>query len=153
MAKIKANEGVRINTNSGTSTNYGGAVYHNTRTWGPNVSGVNLFQLTQTSATSMKESVAITMRWACLTYSTPENDVLMATARVDLNTNGVISLGGGWDWINWSGNGILWPYIGMGGNSIFIGANNGFSYTIYGGVQITVSTLVWDKISITPFGD
>lgn len=152
MAKIKSSDGIRINATNNVSSAYGGAVYYNTRTWAASASNINLFQIYQNGATSMKETVAISLQWIAYGYSTPELPMLSARARLSLNTSGQISVDA-WDWTDWSGNGILWPYVQMGGSSAFIGANNGFAYQIYGGVKITVSTLAWDKLVVVPFSN
>jgi len=152
MAKIKSSEGLRINATNNINSAYGGAIYYNTRTWSAYASGVNLFQIYQNGATSMKETVAISLKWIAFGYSTPELPMLNARARLSLNTNGQIAVDA-WDWSDWSGNGILWPYVAMGGSSAFIGANNGMGYSVYGGVEITVSTLAWDKLVVVPYSN
>lgn len=155
MAIIKSTEGVRINASNSTNANWGCGMFASTRTWAAYQSGINMFQIYQNGATSIKETVSISLRWAAIRTEEPKTELpaLHATARLGLNTNGQISVDSGLDWQSWGGNGILWPYCGMGGSSAFIGANSGSSTGIMGSVWITVCTMAWDKLVIVHFTD
>ena len=72
---------------------------------------------------------------------------------VQFCTYGEVEMRSGLDWHSWGGNGILWPYVGKGGASIFIGANSGMSTGVIGSLWITVCTLEWDKLVVNPFSD
>lgn len=155
MAILKDGGGIFLNQYSGLNGNYGARIYSSTRTWAPFQSGVNMIQMTQAGATSTRQVISIVMKWAAIRTSGSKTELpaLNALARCSLNTNGTISQDGGWDWQSWGGNGILWPYILMGGASTFIGADSGQGTGMIGSVMITVCTLEWDKLSINIFGD
>jgi hypothetical protein len=155
MAILKSSEGIFLNQHNGLNANYGSKIYTSTRTWAAYQTGINMIQLYQNGATSTRQVVSIHMRWACIRTAPAKTELpaLHASARLSLNTNGLISHDSGWDWHSWGGNGILWPYIGMGGSSVFIGADSGASTGIVGSVWITICTLEWDKLVVNAFSD
>lgn len=155
MATLRNLEGIRLNQNSGANANYGSRIYTSTRTWSAYASGVNMIQMVQNGATSSKQIVSIDLRWAAIRTSDPKTElpVLYATARLALNTNGTITHEAGLDWQSWGGNGILWPYAGMGGSSFFLGANSGSSTGIIGSVWICVCTYTFNNLTINIFSD
>lgn len=155
MAILKSSEGIFLNNYTGLNANYGSKIISSTRTWAANQSGINMFQIYQNGATSTRQVISISLKWAAIRTSGSKTELpaLHASARASLNTNGTISYDSGWDWHSWGGNGILWPAIGMGGSSLFIGADNGQSTGIIGSALITICTLEWDKLVVVPFSD
>lgn len=155
MAILKSSGGIVLNQYNGLNANYGAKIFSSTRTWAAFQSGINMFQIYQNGATSSRQVVSLHLRWAAIRTSGSKTELpaLHASARLSLNTNGTISHDGGWDWHSWGGNGILWPAIGMGGSSVFIGANSDMSTGVIGSAWITVTTLEFDKLVINPFGD
>jgi len=154
MAIIKSNEGLRVNTSNATNTGYGGAIYHNTRTTAAYQSGINAFQFYQNAATSIRQIGTITYRWTAFRTSAPLTEIpmLYGVIRFSLNTSGVISYDDN-TWISWGGNGIMWPRVGMGGSSLFLGGDNGSSTGIKFAYHIHVATLSWNQLTITCFSD
>ena len=155
MATLKSSSGIQLNQYNSLSANYDGRIYTSTRTWAAYASGVNMISLTQSGAISYRSTVSIHLRWAAIRTSDPKTElpILYASARCSLNTNGTISHDAGLDWHSWGGNGILWPYVGMGGSSVFIGANSGSSTGIIGSVWVTICTLYWANLTVSIFSD
>ena len=91
--------------------------------------------------------------WGSRTYTSTRTWAAFQSGRASLNTNGQISHDAGWDWHAWGGNGILWPYLGMGGSSLFIGANSGMSTGVVGSVWFIMCTLAFDNITVNVFSD
>lgn len=154
MAILKSSEGIFLNQHTGLNANYGSKIYTSTRTWAANQAGINMFQIYQNGAVGYRQVVSIALRWAAIRTSGSKTELpaLWASGRASLNTNGTISFDA-FDWHVWGGNGILWPEMGMGGSSLFIGANNGQATGIIGSVWMTVATLNWGNIVINPFSD
>jgi hypothetical protein len=155
MAILKSSEGIILNQYNSLNANYGAKIFTSTRTWAAFQSGINMFQIYQNGATSSKQVISFHLRWAAIRTSGSKTELpaLNASARGSLNTNGTISHDAGWEWHTWGGNGILWPYIGMGGSSIFIGANSDMSTGVIGSAWITICTLEWDKLVVVPYSD
>ena len=153
MAVLRSTDGIRIDSNN--SNTWGSRTYTSTRTWAAFQSGINMIQMTQNGATSSRQVVSFAMRWAAIrtSGSATELPALHASGRASLNTNGQISHDAGWDWHSWGGNGILWPYLGMGGSSLFIGANSGMSTGVVGSVWFIMCTLAFDNITVNVFSD
>lgn len=153
MAVIKSSQAIQLNQYSSLNTNFGCRIYESTRTWAAGESNINMFQFTQSSPTTTRQTIAVSLRWAAIRTSDPKTELpaLWALGRGSLNTNGTISTDS-FDWQQWGGNGILWPYFSQGGASLFIGANNGGSTGVIGSCWITVCTLEWDKLTINIFG-
>jgi hypothetical protein len=153
MAVLRSLDGIRIDSNNNNT--WGSRVYTSTRTWAAFQSGINMVQILQNGATSSRQVVSFHMRWAAIRTSGSKTELpaLYASGRASLNTNGQISHDAGWDWHAWGGNGILWPYLGMGGSALFIGANNGQSTGIIGSVWFTMCTLAFDNITVNIFSD
>lgn len=153
MAILRSTDGIRIDSNNNNT--WGSRTYTSTRTWSAFQSGINMVQIYQNGATSSRQVVSFHMRWAAIrtSGSATELPALHATARASLNTNGQISHDAGWDWHAWGGNGILWPYIGMGGSSLFIGENSGMSTGVVGSVWFIMCTLAFDNITVNVFSD
>jgi hypothetical protein len=155
MAILKNQEGIRINGTNSTNTGYGSRIYTSTRTWAAFASGINMLQIYQNGATSTRQTFSISLRWAAIRTSGSKTELpaLFATARASLNTDGNMTFDNGLDWASWGGNGILWPYAGMGGSSLFIGANSGSSTGIIGSVHVTLCTMSWDNVIVNVFSD
>jgi hypothetical protein len=154
VAIIKSLEGLRINNSNATNSGYGGAVYHNTRNTAAYQSGINAFKIDQNGATSIRQIGTISYRWTAFRTSAPLTEIpmLYGIIRFSLNTGGVISLDDH-TWISWGGNGIMWPSVGIGGNSLFLGGNNGSSTGIRFGYHLHISCAAWNQLTITPFLD
>jgi len=155
MAILRSSEGIYLNQYSGLNANYGAKIFSSTRTWAAFQSGINMFQIYQNGATSTRQVISIYLRWAAIRTSGSKTELpaLNALLRASLNTNGTISFDEGLNWQSWGGNGILWPTAGMGGSSLFIGANSDQSTGVIGSLWITVCTLEWDKLVVNPFSD
>lgn len=155
MAVLKSLEGIRLNQYNSLNANYGSGIYTSTRTWAAYATGINMIQILQSGATSSKQIVSIGLRWAAIRTSDPKTElpILYASARGALNTDGNITLESGLDWHSWGGNGILWPYAGIGGSSLFIGANSGSSTGIIGSVWVSISTLAYNNLVVNIFSD
>lgn len=155
MAILKSGEGIYLNNYNSLNANYGCKMYTSTRTWAANATGVNMIQLTQNGTVSSKQTVSVHLRWAAIRTSGSKTELpaLYASGRCSLNTSGTISFETGLDWHAWGGNGILWPYLGQGGNSVFIGGNSSQSTGIIGSVWVTICTLEWDKLTVNVFSD
>lgn len=153
MAILRSLDGIRID--SSNNTTWGSRIYTSTRTWAPFQSGINMIQMYQSGATSSRQEISIQLRWAAIRTSGSKTElpILYATARAALNTNGQISFHSGLDWHSWGGNGILWPYTGQGGSSVFIGANSGQGTGIIGSVWINICTLAFDNLVVNVFSD
>ena len=153
MAVLRSTDGIRID--SSNNNTWGSRTYTSTRTWSAYQSGVNMMQFTQSGGTGSRQVISFHMRWAAIRTSGSKTELpaLYASARGSLNTNGTISHDAGWDWHSWGGNGILWPYIGMGGSSLFIGANSDMSTGVIGSVWLIICTLAWDNLSVNVFSD
>jgi len=151
MAILKSSERIQINSNYGTSANWGSRTYHCYRTI--LADGTNFLQFTQSGTPSYRITVSTIVRWASIrtTSSKTELPALYAYGTMFLNRSGTIS-GNGLNWIGYGGNGINWPYQSQGGSSMFIGANLASTNT-YSGVIVTVSTLGWNYLTVTPFSD
>lgn len=155
MAVLKSSEGIFLNNYYSLNNNYGCKIFSSTRTWTAYQTGINNFQIYQSSAVSYRQSISISLKWAAIRTSSSKTELpaLHASARASLNTSGTISLDSGWDWHAYGGNGILWPAIGIGGSSLFIGADNGQSTGIIGSAWITICVLEWDKLVVNPYSD
>jgi hypothetical protein len=114
-----------------------------------------MFQIYQSGAVGYRQVVSIAIRWAAIRTSGSKTELpaLWASARLTLNTNGQISHDAGFDWHSWGGNGILWPSIGQGGSSVFIGADSGMSTGVIGSVWLTICTLNWGNLVVVPYSD
>lgn len=154
MAILKNLEGIGINATNSTNTGYGSRIYTSTRTWPAFTSGINMFQIYQNGATATRQTLSISLRWAAIRTSDPKTELpaLFATGRASLNTNGTMSYDS-FDWQSWGGNGIMWPYVQMGGSSLFIGGNNGGSTGIIGSVHVTFCCMAWDNLVVNVFSD
>jgi hypothetical protein len=155
MAILKSGEGIRINGTYYQNTGYGSRIYTSTRTWAAYQSNINMIQISQNGAVGYRETISIHLKWAAIRTSSSKTELpaLYASARGSINTNGTISFDSGLDWHANGGNGILWPYAGLGGSSIFIGANNGQSTGIIGSVWVTICTMAWDNVIVNVFSD
>jgi len=155
MAILKSSEGIILNQYNSLDANYGSKTFSSTRTWAAYASGINMFQIYQSGATSSRQVISISLRWAAIRTSGSKTELpaLYASARASLNTSGTITYDAGWDWHAWGGNGILWPAIGMGGSSLFIGADSSMSTGVIGSAWITICTLEWDKLIVVPYSD
>jgi hypothetical protein len=155
MAVLKSSEGIFLNNYYSLNNNYGCKIFSSTRTWSAYASGINMIQLYQSASTSTRQTISIAIKWAAIRTSGSKTELpaIHASARGSLNTNGTITIDSGPDTHNSGGNGILYPYVAMGGSSIFIGANNGQSTGIIGSVWVTICTLEWDKLTISIFSD
>jgi hypothetical protein len=153
MAVLRSTDGIRIDSNNNNT--WGSRTYTSTRTWAAFQSGINMIQMYQSGATGSRQVVSFHMRWAAIRTSGSKTELpaLHASARASLNTNGTISHDAGWDWHSWGGNGILWPYIGMGGSSLFIGANSDMSTGVIGSVWLIICTLAFDNLVVNIFSD
>jgi hypothetical protein len=155
MAVLKSSEGIFLNNYYSLNNNYGCKIHTSTRTWAAYQTGINNFEIYQSGTTSTRQTISIALKWAAIRTSGSKTELpaLHASARASLNTNGAISFDSGWDWHAYGGNGILWPYIGMGGSSIFIGADSGASTGVIGSAWITICVLEWDKLVVNPYSD
>jgi hypothetical protein len=155
MAVLKSSEGIFLNNYYSLNNNYGCKIHTSTRTWTAYQTGINMFQIYQNGTTSTRQTISIAIKWAAIRTSGSKTELpaLHASARASLNTNGTISFDSGFDWHSWGGNGILWPSIGMGGSSLFIGADNGQSTGIIASVWLTICVLEWDKLVVVPYSD
>ena len=155
MAILKSGEGIIINGTNNVSSNYGSRIYTSTRTWAAYASNINMIQIYQSGATSVRGTISFHIKWAAIRTSSSKTELpaLYASARGSLNTSGTISFDSGLDWHSWGGNGILWPYVGLGGSSIFIGANSGSSTGVIGSVWVTMSCMEWNNVVVNVFSD
>lgn len=154
MAILKSNEGIQLNQYNSLNSNFGCRMYTSTRTWAAYASNINMIQITQNATVSSRQTLSIALRWAAIRTSGSKTELpaLHASARLSLNTGGTISVDN-WDWHSWGGNGILWPYVQMGGSSAFIGANSGAATGVIGSVWVAMCVLEWDKVTVNIFSD
>lgn len=152
MAILRASEGIRINSAHNTNSNWGCRTFHCYRTI--TADGINFLQFTQSGTPSYRIIVSTVVRWASMRDSAPRTEMpmLFALGTMYLNRNGTIS-NYGLTWINWGGNGINWPYQSQGGSSVFIGTNKPGGTNSFSGVVVTVYTLGWNFLTVTPFND
>ena len=155
MAILRSTEGIQINGSHNINSNWGSRIYTSTRTWAPYQSNINMIQMYQSGGTSTREDVSVHLRWAAIRTSGSKTElpILYATARFSLQTYGEVEMRSGLDWHSWGGNGILWPYVGKGGASIFIGANSGMSTGVIGSVWITICTMAFSNLVVNVFSD
>lgn len=154
MALLRSSSGIRLNATNNVNSNFGCLKHESTRTWNAYQSGINMFQIYQNGATSITEVVAINLFWSAVRTNGNKVEIpaLFAIARLHLNVNGEISVPS-YDWQVWGGNGILWPYVAMGGTSCFIGANNGMDTGVTGSVIIDICTNAWGNLVVNAFSD